>query len=154
MSVKEFCLKFCDKIKQSIITTTKGETNLNIMLFGYGVFPALVYVIFLERKIKHIDFSFIRLFLFLLVFLYFIWHLYVIWKTLKVHPEYKKQKKPSKKELCKGKTKEEIKQIEKEIGKTRIRKALLLEGWDTSPNYVIVSLIDIYVLLSIFQIAL
>ena len=147
---KEKIKYFLGGAKNKIITISKGEANFYSMLYIWGLIPAFAIIFFLQNKIDSIKNNIILLIVYLVITLYFLWHLFVIRKTLKVQPQYKKVK-ISNKELFKGKTKEEIKEIKKEKRKERFRKLILLEGWDSAPSYIIITCIDVYVALTQIQ---
>ena len=45
--LKEKTLNIFAKIKSSLIKTHQGEENLYLMLWGWGIFPALLMIFFL-----------------------------------------------------------------------------------------------------------
>jgi len=141
---------FGNKIKEHFVRMTKGEYNFGYMLYLWGVIPAIILSLFFQKKIDLIASSTIKIILYTIFFLYFLWHLYVIWKSLKVQPEHKVVK-ISKKDLHKDKTAEEIQEIKKQKRNDTVKKLMLLHAWDTAPNYVIVSCIDCYVILTQLQ---
>lgn len=147
---KEKTKSFLNGAKNKIIIVSKGEANFYSMLYLWGLIPALVIIFLLQNKIDSIKNNIVLFIIYLIITLYFLWHLFVIRKTLKVQPQYKKVK-ISNKELFKGKTKEEIKEIKKEKRKERFRKLILLEGWNSAPSYIIITCIDAYVALTQMQ---
>ncbi|HSQ97772.1 MAG TPA: hypothetical protein VLL98_03575 [Rickettsiales bacterium] len=145
-SVKYKILFFREQIKNQIILLSKGKGKFNKMLYLWGLTPALIVTFFFQHKInsiKNIPMAFI---IYFLILFYFSWHIFVVRQTLKVQPEYRKVKIKDK-ELFKGKTKEEISFIKKERKKSKIKKMLLLEKWDSAPPYVIIICFDIYIIL-------
>lgn len=147
---KEKIKSFLNGAKNKIIIISKGEANFYSMLYLWGLVPALIIIFFLQNKIDLIRNNTILFVINLIITLYFLWHLFVIRKTLKTQPQYKKIKL-SNKELFRGKTKEEIKEIKKEKRKQRFRKLILLEGWDSAPSYILIACIDAYVALTQIQ---
>lgn len=147
---KDKIKSFLNGAKNKIIIVSKGEANFYSMLYLWGLIPALVIIFLLQNKIDSIKNNIVLFIIYLIITLYFLWHLFVIRKTLKVQPQYKKVK-ISNKELFKGKTKEEIKEIKKEKRKERFRKLILLEGWNSAPSYIIITCIDAYVALTQMQ---
>jgi hypothetical protein len=135
----------CLKIKDKIVVLSKGKCgSFNFMLYGWGLAPALFVLFFLQRRISYNKNSIFVVLVELFLFVYFTWHFYTINKTLKVQPQYKVII-PTKKELYKDKTPEEIKEIKKQRKRKILNKFLLKESWSTTPNYSIIRLIDIFV---------
>lgn len=141
---------FLNGAKNKISIVSKGEASFYSMLYLWGLIPSLILIFFLQNRIDSIKSNTISLIIYLFITLYFLWHLFVIRKTLKVQPQYKRLKL-SKKELFKDKTKEEIREIKKEQRKKRLKKLLLLEGWDSAPSYILIACIDVYVALTQMQ---
>lgn len=143
-------LNIFKKIKNNIVEVHNGRGNFSSMLYLWGLIPALIITIFFQSKINHLKSEFFSVFICLIITVYFLWHLLCIKNTLKTQPKYKIVK-PSKKELFKDKTKEEIEAIKKEKRKEAMQKLLLLRAWDSTPNYVLVACFDAYVTLTQLQ---
>ena len=139
-----------NKILNQFIILTKGEYNFNIMLYLFGLAPAIVISILFQKNIDRMGIAILQVFIYTLLALYFAWHIYVIIKTLKVQPEHKIVR-PSKKELYKDKSEEEIESIKKEKRKDKLQKFMLLKAWDTTPNYVLIGCVDAYMILTQVQ---
>lgn len=143
LKIKEMVIRFFNFIIAKIKKTNNGESNYYIMLYVWGVFPAVILMMFLQKHLSRMDNGFFKLIISLFITLYFLWHLFVIRKTLILHPEHKPVK-ITKKELYKDKTEEEIKEIKKEKRKEIVQKMLLLRAWNTSPDYIIIACLDAY----------
>ena len=151
---KEFFKKkakdFYNKIKNCIVLISKGEFNFQYMMYLWGVLPGIILILFIPKHIDTINSNILSFFICLIVAVYFSWHMLSIRKALKVHPEYRVIKQ-TKKELYKDKTPEEIEEIKKEKRKESIEKLLLLRGWNSTPNYVLVGCFDLYIILTELQ---
>ena len=134
---------------KKFLSITKGNIGYNTLLFALGFCPAICLFLF-HKKIEN-AFLIIKFLLSLFIFVYYVWHLYVIYIFLKIHPEYK-EKKVSKKELYKDKTKEEIEKIKKEKFKSNLQKFFLLKSWKTRPNHEWIICLDLLFILTYFRI--
>jgi hypothetical protein len=143
--------KIFEMVKNTFKILVEGNGNFNRILFLWGVVPNVVLILFFQRKIEIFRFRFFTLFICILIIVYFLWHIFIVRKTLKIQPQYKVVK-VKKKDLYKGKTKEEIAEMKKEERKTAVKKMFLLEAWDSTPNYVIVICLDAYTVLTQLQI--
>lgn len=150
VNIRDKVLFFLTKIKNEILILSEGKANFNRMLYLWGLTPAIIITFLLQRRIDSIKNVALILIIYFAISLYFLWHLFVIRKTLKIQPEYKKVK-ISNKELFKGKTKEEIEAIKKEKRKSGLRKLILLEGWESTPAYIMIACFDTYVALTQIQ---
>ena len=150
VSIKDKVLFYLGRVKSEIRVLSEGRAKFGYMLYLWGLTPALVITFFFQKHIDSIRNVALVLIVYLVISLYFLWHLFVIRKTLKVQPEYRRVK-ISKKELFKGKSKEEIEAIKKELRKKRFKKMILLEGWDSTPSYIMVACFDAYVALTQIQ---
>lgn len=144
--IKDKVLFFWQQIKNQIVILSQGKAKFNQMLYLWGLTPALIVAIFLQNRINSIKFVPISFILYCVIFCYFAWHIFIVRKTLKVQPEYRKVTIKDK-ELFKDKTQEEIELIKKERKKSKIKKLLLLEKWDSAPPYFIIICIDLYIIL-------
>jgi len=150
IGVKNKILFYLGKLKNEIVILSCGKAKFNYMLYLWGLTPAVIITFFFQRKIDSIKNTPLILIIYLAISLYFFWHIFVIRKTLKVQPEYKKVK-INKKELFEGKTKEEVLAIKDNMKKSRLRKLVLLEGWESAPTYNIIICFDVYVALTQIQ---
>ncbi|MDD2840705.1 MAG: hypothetical protein PHY80_06380 [Rickettsiales bacterium] len=150
IKVRDKILFFLKKIKNEILLLSDGKAKFNYMLYLWGLTPAIVITFFFQKQIDSIKNSALIFIVYLLISLYFLWHLFVIRKTLKVQPEYKRVKL-SNRELFKDKTKEEIEAIKKDKRKSKFRKLILLEGWESTPPYIMIACFDTYVALTQIQ---
>lgn len=150
VNIRDKVLFFLTKIKNEILILSDGKANFNRMLYLWGLTPALIITFLLQKRIDSIKSTILILIIYLAISLYFLWHLFVIRKTLKIQPEYKKIK-ISNKELFKNKTKEEIEAIKKEKRKSRLKKLILMEGWESTPSYIMIACFDTYVALTQIQ---
>lgn len=150
INIGDKILFYLRKIKAEIIILSDGKAKFNYMLYLWGLIPAAIITFLFQRQIDSIKSVALSLIIYLAISIYFLWHLFVIRKTLKVQPEYKRAKL-SKKELFKGKTKEEIESIKKELRKSKLKKLILLEGWDSTPPYIMIACFDAYVALTQIQ---
>lgn len=147
--IKSIILGIFNKIQSRIKELWSGKTSLNVVLYRWGLLPGCIILLF-QKNINSIQNSFISISIYLLISLYFLWHLFVIRRTLKAQPELV-VKKIKEKDLFEGKTKEEISKIKLQIGKDRLKKALLLKSWNTTPNYTIIAAFDAVVALTQIQ---
>ncbi|MDR0423379.1 MAG: hypothetical protein LBH46_02190 [Rickettsiales bacterium] len=137
----------CAKMKNKVTILTRGEcTNFNNMLFVWGLFPAIFVLFYLQRRLNYNKDTFFAVLLELLVLIYFVWHVYVINKTLSIQPQHKVIKL-SEKELLKDKTNEEIREFKKQKRKDLVNRILLKKSWSDTPNYSIIRLIDIFIIM-------
>jgi len=141
--------KFSKAVSLKLSELWSGNGKLNEILYIWGVLPGIL-VLLLQRRIESFSFLFISKIICLFLMIYFLWHFLVIKRTLKAQPNLI-VKKIKQKDLFEGKTKEEISEIKKQIGKDRLKKALLLKAWDTTPIYVIVYLLDLLIALTQLQ---
>ncbi|MDR3290243.1 MAG: hypothetical protein LBT02_03085 [Rickettsiales bacterium] len=141
-----------DFIKNQVVILSNGETkSFKITLYVWGLIPAFIVVLFLQRKINLSQNSFLTLIFEVFLILYFSWHIYVIRKTLKVQPNLRAPKKLSKKELYVNKTADEIQEIKKQQKKELSQKLLLKKPWKETPDYVIIGCFDFFVVLTEFS---
>jgi hypothetical protein len=152
--VKNLFMNIYNRVKKSFIKSSKGDENFYLLLWGWGIVPALMMFFYFDNKLKFIHPKFVSVPIYFLITLFFIWHIFSIRVTIKKHPEYK-EKKENKKEKYKGLSKEKIKELKREEkrekNKDMIKKALLLKAWDTMEFYKIVILIDLVVILTQIQ---
>jgi len=149
---KEKSLFIWSKIKESFIKAHKGEEKLNIMLWGWGIVPAILVVFFLEDGLRKAPFKILLIPIYLGVIAFFVWHIMAIRTTIKKHPEYKKSKKEKQyKGLSKKRIKELKRKERKEENINLVKKALLLKAWDSMEFYKIVILVDCFVILTQIQ---
>ncbi len=148
--LKNKSFEILNKVREEFAFVSKGEANFKTMLYFWGLIPGLIITFLLQKSIYSINNKFFATIVYIVLAAYFFWHILCIRKTLKVQPE-NRVVKPSKKELFKGKTKEEIEQIKKEKRKESLQKFLLLRAWDSSPNYVLVGVFDAYIVLTQLQ---
>lgn len=150
VNIRDKVFFYLRKIKNEIIVLSDGKARFNYMLYLWGLTPAVIITFLFQKQIDSINNVALALIVYFVVCLYFLWHLFVIRKTLKVQPEYKKVKMTNK-QLFKGKTKEEINAIKKELRKSKLKKLILLEGWDSTPSYIMIACFDTYVALTQIQ---
>ena len=136
-------------LKKKFLSISKGNISYNTLLFAWGFCPAICLFLF-HKKIEN-AFLIIKFLLSLFIIIYYMWHLYAIYNFLKIHPEYK-EKKISKKELYKDKTKEEIEEIKKENFRSNLQKFFLLKSWKTRPNHQWIVCLDLLFLLTYLRI--
>jgi hypothetical protein len=149
-NIKDIVILFLNKLKDEIVTLSVGRAKFSSMLYLWGLTPAIIIALLLQRNIDRINNMFLVFIIYIFISLYFSWHLFVIRKTLKVQPEYRRIKIKDT-ELFKDKSEKEINEIKKERRKSKIRKLLLLDGWNSMPPYVIIACLDVYVVLTQLQ---
>jgi glucan phosphoethanolaminetransferase (alkaline phosphatase superfamily) len=153
LNIKETAIKFLLAIKKSLINSNNGDENLYVMLWAWGILPAILVVFFLDNKLKRFG-KIIACPIAVLIILFFSWHIFAIMKTIKKHPEYK-EKKEDKKEKYKGLSDKQIKELKikerKKENLNLLKKAMLLKSWDSMEFYKIVILVDGFVILTQIQ---
>ena len=152
--IKKNVLNILFKIKLSFIKSTKGEENFYVMLWGWGILPAVLFTFYLADKLERIKTGLISFPVCILIIVFFVWHIFAIRTTIKNHPEYKRIKE-DKKAKYKGLNKKQIKELKQKERKERnvnlFKKAMLIKAWDSTEFYKIVILVDCFVILTQVQ---
>jgi large-conductance mechanosensitive channel len=150
-SVKE---KLYYPLKNKVISLTKGEIEIakfDNFLWIWGGIPIIFVVLWLQPKLNLFYNTFFAFILEFFLLLYFSWNFYVIKKIVKLHPELKPPKKPSRKKLYANKTEAEIKEIKKQKKQEFIDKMMLKKSWRDTPGYYIVLCSDLFLILQEIQ---
>ncbi|GMO59276.1 MAG: hypothetical protein Ta2D_04990 [Rickettsiales bacterium] len=145
---------FYIRLKNKIVTLTKGEIpveKFDNFLWVWSGIPMAIVVLWLQPKLNIYYNNFFSFVLEFLLLVYFSWNFYVVKKVVKLHPELKPPKRPSRKELYANKTKEEIEEIKKMKKKELYEKLMLKKSWRDTPGYYIVLCLDLFIILQELQ---
>ena len=114
---------FIKSIEESFIKVNKGQEQINVVIYWWGVLAYLISYFIINKIIFLVDIRAIDILIALLTSIYFIWHIYVLHKCKPKQPEISAEEK-KKIELEK----------KKDMPKKIIRKLFLREPickWNT-----------------------
>lgn len=115
-------IDFLDKVEVSFKASLKGEENVKVLIYYWGLIGWFVAFFVMDRIVKINNLRVVDISISVVTIIYFVWHIYVLKKCSPKKPKLSKEEKKKLKE-----------EARKEIGKKVLRKLLLQEPikkWD------------------------
>jgi hypothetical protein len=126
---------------------SSGNQNLKKVLWVWGVLPAMIDILIIERFIYKVHFNVIEIVLGMLIVSYFVWHLVAIRKNI---PEYNLPRAERKRLKAKRKKQRiaEKKKNAESMWKGLLQKLLLKKSWGKFSFTKVVVCLDLIVILT------